>query len=325
METWVDLVGSNVVAALAKESNIELTTDQITLLEKFAEHVDTASMSRNIRQRKLKAFESELTNTSNQVHDEVQAFNKTYINRGLQDTRELTVFQHAETYLPIVHFSIAHVPLLVIHVTRAYAHKQKGITYGIGGPSHVRRRPVPAVAQAANGMAEYCRQHHWLLSITELALFWMQTVAAIPPQTLIEQPPAPSHKRPLGPPLKRGGWKARRIDPANQPTDPKSIITANEVKPSQSAGQSKDKTPNQDTTPTTLKKGVWNGRRRDSANPSTDPDSANSTKGFKPTQSTDRDAKTTSTLAALCETEKEPNAESHRENSPGEGHTRQST
>lgn len=102
MVNWVDIVGDNVVASLAKQADVTLTSGIVTLLEKFGECVERESRTRRLRLQRGQRIQSELQHAYTVVRDEVGALRETVLNGRLNDPNSFFVRRHSDlfTYCP---------------------------------------------------------------------------------------------------------------------------------------------------------------------------------------------------------------------------------
>lgn len=211
MVNWVDIVGDNVVASLAKQTNVTLTSGIVALLEKFGECVERESRTRRLRLQRGRRIQSELHHAYNVVKDEVGALRESILNGRLNDPRSFFVRRHSETYLPIVHLKLKSFPEMIVHVNRTYATERKGVTFGLRTYEYCGGRLTGPVAQAANFVTEQCKKVDWQLSVSDVLTFWIQVVTSIPPEERSASEKAHQRKRPLLPTRKHRRWKARKI------------------------------------------------------------------------------------------------------------------
>lgn len=218
MVNWFELVGPNVVASLAKESDVELTSGMITLLEKFGERVESEVRTRNMRNRHLAKIEGELASTNDQVTKEVLEFRNVYMKSANMAKQSLIVRQHSETYLPITHLSLRPLPELTIYVTRQYhALGDRGVTFAFKMSRETSLMTSPVLG-AINYMRELCEQQKWRMSVKDVLVSWMGLAVNLPLDSL--EPLPRTRKRRQSSQRVRGRWKPRRaeVDPAEVPT-----------------------------------------------------------------------------------------------------------
>lgn len=183
MVNWVDLVGHNVIASLAKETDVPLTDGVITLLELFGGCVERESRTHHIRTRKAQRALSELRETLREVNKEVEDLRPNLLNGRLNDRRSFFVLRDPETHLPVIHLCLRGLPELVICVARDYAAaRHKRLTFGLRAWDFCAGPLVGRVAQAANFLAEKGRQSQWKMSVPEVVSTWVNAAKAIPPE-----------------------------------------------------------------------------------------------------------------------------------------------
>lgn len=239
MVNWVEQVGLNLVALLAKQAGVDLNSGIITLLETFGDCVERESRNRHMHKRRIQKLHQEVELTYNNVSREVLNIRETMFNGSLNDRRYFYVERHPETYLPIVTLRLNRLPDLVVHVPRHYGIRRNGVTFGFctadcGG------RLSGLVAQAANQLTSHCKSFQWELSVTNIITFWVNTVLRVQAEQRAEadtatvnqdeeektdsqerrgvkRPSSYSHRR------QRGRWKVRRT------LDPKSSTASTDV------------------------------------------------------------------------------------------------
>lgn len=211
MVNWVDVVGSNVVASLAKQADVNLTSSIITLLEKFGDCVERESRTRHLRHRRVQRIQTELRLAHAVVKEEVGTLRESILKGRLNDPRSFYVLRHPETYLPIVYLKLKALPELVLHINRTYATDHKGVTFGFRTTNYCGGRLTGPVAQAANFLTEQCKQANWKVSVSEVIHSWIRTVMSIPPSDRSISERMYTKKRPAPAPRQRGKWKAQKI------------------------------------------------------------------------------------------------------------------
>lgn len=230
MVNWVEQVGLNLVALLAKQAGVDLNSGIITLLETFGDCVERESRNRHMHKRRIQKLHQEVELTYNNVSREVLDIRETMFNGSLNDRRYFYVERHPETYLPTVTLRLNRLPDLVVHVPRHYGIRRNGVTFGFC-TSDCGGRLSGLVAQAANQLTSHCKSVQWEISITAIISFWVNTVlrvqaeqrtdtdiatvnqdeeenADIQERRGVKRSSSHNHAR------QRGRWKARRtLDP----------------------------------------------------------------------------------------------------------------
>lgn len=189
---------------LAKRHDVKLDDNVIRFLEGFAEvvlHVTTKQRERRSNQAQT---QRELDEVNVVVQDEVRSVRKELFPKNNGTERYFYAIRHDETYLPVVHLAIKGLPELIIHVTRAYGTRKKGICFGIVSKQYVGGRLTGAAARAANYLRHKCRSKHWDLTISEVVNIWYRQALEIPPEERTRSVRHPSTD------LKRDGTNRRR-------------------------------------------------------------------------------------------------------------------
>ncbi|KAI0565091.1 hypothetical protein FGB62_22g358 [Gracilaria domingensis] len=178
---WLEMIYTKEVTSLAKRYDVSLDEKLIRFLEEYSEvvlHVTSKQKEKKTNQLQL---QHELDDVNKVVQEEVHAMRKSLFPNNEEAERYFFAIQHKETYLPIIHLAIRGLPELLVHVTRTYARRRKGISFGLLSKSNggVLRG---AMARAANYLRHRCRDRHWDLSVSEVVNIWYQQALDIPPE-----------------------------------------------------------------------------------------------------------------------------------------------
>lgn len=175
MVNWVEQVGLNLVALLAKQAGVDLNSGIITLLETFGDCVERESRNRHMHKRRIQKLHQEVEMTFDNVSREVLDIRETTFNGSLNDRRYFYVERHPETYLPIVTLRLNKLPDLVVQIPRQYGVRRNGATFGFCTTNSGGRLPG-LIAQAANQLTSHCKSRQWEVSVTDIITFWVNAV-----------------------------------------------------------------------------------------------------------------------------------------------------
>lgn len=227
MVNWVELVGPNLVASLAKQTDVDLTSGIVDLLEKFGDCVERESRTRHLRYKKFQRVTTELRDTFQYVAEEVESLRHSTTNVDLRDSRHFYVHRHNETRLPVVGLRMKTLPEIIVDVSRHYAsanryhhqhHNVRLVSFGLRTKDYCRGRLTGAVAQAVNMLTEKCKQAQWRLSVSDIITSWIHFVGAIRKEDRIASELAHveeienNKKRPRDYQRQTGRWKARKLN-----------------------------------------------------------------------------------------------------------------
>ncbi|PXF48701.1 hypothetical protein BWQ96_01553 [Gracilariopsis chorda] len=181
-QRWLEIIHTSQVTNLAKRHEVKLGDNVIRFLEGFAEVILQVTAKQRERKSNQAQTQRELEEVNIVVQDEVRNVRKALFPNKHETERYFYAIRHDETYLPVVHLAIKGLPELIVHVTRAYGTKRKGICFGIVSKQYVGGRLTGAVARAANYLRHKCRAKHWDLTISEVVNVWYRQALEIPPE-----------------------------------------------------------------------------------------------------------------------------------------------
>lgn len=177
--SWTDVVGTPVIAALAKECSVQLTPDLIRFLDLYSEQLHVAGRTRAINRRTAAKKRQELREVIEVVQEEVKNFRDSHQEHEPK-IEHLTVARQRETYIPVVHCTLRSLPTMVLHVRRTYATQR--IIAGISWKLSEWRGGTLAgrVRNAMNYVRTYSRGRKHQLTIYDILRVWFASGLGIP-------------------------------------------------------------------------------------------------------------------------------------------------
>lgn len=177
--SWTNVVGTAVMAALAKECSVQLTPDLIRFLDLYSEQLHAAGRSRAINRRTAARQRQELREVIDVVQAEVKDFRDAHQEHEAE-IEQLTVARQTETYIPVVHCKLMSLPTMVVHVRRTYATQR--MLAGISWKLSECRGGIPTgkVRNAMNYVRTYSRGRKHQLTLYEILRVWFASGLSIP-------------------------------------------------------------------------------------------------------------------------------------------------
>eukprot|EP00177_Eucheuma_denticulatum_P006221 GFKZ01011341.1.p1 GENE.GFKZ01011341.1~~GFKZ01011341.1.p1 ORF type:complete len:274 (-),score=20.29 GFKZ01011341.1:1022-1843(-) len=177
--SWTNVVGSPVIAALAKECSIQLTPDLIRFLDLYSEQLQAAGRSRAVNRRTAARQRQELREVIDVVQAEVKDFRDAHQEHG-PEIEQLTVARQRETYIPVVHCKLRSLPTMVVHVRRTYATQRilAGISWKLSECKS--GSPTGKARNAMNYVRTYSRGRRHQVTLYDILKVWVASGLGIP-------------------------------------------------------------------------------------------------------------------------------------------------